>query len=511
MSADRELEIKFRTDAAGLKAALASTLLPKKGAADAPRTSLNSVYFDTPSRDLKKQKIVLRVRKSRSAYVMGLKWVAPPTEGPYSRGEIEVEARGPEPEIDLFKEEIASELKRLAGGQPLEPQFETQIKRRVRTLDLGRGVVEAAFDEGFIVAGENRLPATEIELELKSGEPASLYELAIRCAESLPICLEPSSKAERGFLVAAGENPTPVFAGPLQFPAEATVDDAVTTIIGAALNHFLANWPALNPTHGAEAIHQMRVALRRLRIALALFKRALPSPEFETFRIDSKQIGCDLEAARSWDVMREMIEGGPLTHYQRSEGFNALLKAVEGRRCTAYAAAKALIDNPATSRFVLRMQAFLAGHAWRNSLGAGELSALTAPAQHFAAGVLDRLHQRALKRGKRLLRLSSAERHQVRISLKKVRYAAEFFSELFSARARKKPYLRRVARLQDLLGAANDAACAEGLLHDLGTTGPEVANAAGIVLGWYGRGAQIADDDLQDAWSSFARNDPFWR
>jgi triphosphatase len=155
------------------------------------------------------------------------------------------------PEIALFGAKVASELNRLTGGQPLEQQFETQIKRRLRPIDVDGAAVDVAFDEGFIFAGENTLPLSEVELELKSGEEGPLYDLAIKCTESLPIRLEPLSKAERGFLIAAGESPPPARATPLQFPRDATVDDAVTTVVGAALGHFLANWACPEP----EALH----------------------------------------------------------------------------------------------------------------------------------------------------------------------------------------------------------------------------------------------------------------
>ena len=118
----------------------------------------------------------------------------------------------------------------------------------------------------------------------------------------------------------------------------------------------------------------MRVALRRLRTALALFKGALRCPEFKTFRAESKRIACDLEGARTWDVLQDMVEFGPLTHHQRDESFETLLNTIEDRRRIAYDAAQASIDDPATTRFVLSLQAFLIQRAWQSFHGAGELS-----------------------------------------------------------------------------------------------------------------------------------------
>jgi CHAD domain-containing protein len=79
---------------------------------------------------------------------------------------------------------------------------------------------------------------------------------------------------------------------------------------------------------------------------------------------------------------------------------------------------------------------------------------------------LDRLHRRAMKKGRRLASLSADQRHRARIALKKCRYAAEFFASLFNSGAR--AYVRRAASIQDRLGASNDFEMAERLLQDLG-------------------------------------------
>src|SRR3984893_16987263 len=354
----RELEIKFKTDAAGLKLAHGSELL-STDAADAPRRTLRSVYFDTPAGGLRKQRMVLRVRKVRGTHFMGLKWARPLAEGPFSRSEMEVRVPSLDPNITLFGEEIATELSRVIKGRSLEQKFETQIKRRLRCVNLERSQLEVAFDEGFVVVGDRRHPLMEVELELKAGEEAALYDLAVRLADALPVRLEIMSKADRGFMLVADEHPMPVRAEALKFPADASLDQAVEIVINGALGQFVANWPALTETRHRESIHQMRVALRRLRTALSFVNRVLPCAEFEIFRAEAKQISSALGPARNWDALQELIEVGPLRHYARDEGFEALLTAVEERRSAAYAIAQEVIEDPSTTRFVLKLRAFL--------------------------------------------------------------------------------------------------------------------------------------------------------
>jgi len=506
--ADREPAIKFATDAAGLKLALRLQLLAGEEE-DAPSRASRSVYFDTPDGDLRKRHMILRMRKVRSAHVMGVE--APSPEGPGSGGEIEVGVPSPDPDIALFDAETAAELNRVIDRRPLSQAFEARIKRRRRRLDFGRSMIEATFDEGILVAGERRRALTEIGLDLKAGEDAALYDVAIRLVELLPLRLETIGRAERGFLLAAGESPAPVRAAAMQFREDATLDDAVETIIAGALGQFAANWPAMMEAGHPESIHQMRVALRRLRTALAFFNRVLPCAEFANFRAEAKRIASSLGPARDWDAFRDLVQTGPLAHHARSESFDALLSAVEDRRAGAYASVRELIDDPSTTRFVLAVRAVLARHAWRSALSGAELPRLTESVRLFAGETLERLHKRALRRGRRLALMRPEERHEVRIALKDLRYAAEFFSVLFGGSAAK-PYIRAVARLQDRLGAANDAATATRLLDDVeAAAGPQAAKAAGIVLGWCGRGVGIADDDLRKTWKSFKRARLFWR
>jgi len=185
------------------------------------------------------------------------------------------------------------------------------------------------------------------------------------------------------------------------------------------------------------------------------------------------------------------------------------LATLEERRLAAYALAQSAIDDPATTQFVLKLRAFLARRAWRNALPGTALLRLTEPANVFARETLEWLHKRAIKRGRKLARKPPEERHRIRILVKKIRYTAEFFGTFFSG---SRPYMRSVSKLQDELGASNDAESAACYLRSAeADAGPQAAKAAGIVLGWRGRGAICANGSLRQEWRSFERMRPFWR
>lgn len=509
---DQELEIKFATDAEGLSAAFSSPLLGGGSDAQAVTRNLTSTYFDTPDQSLLARRIALRVRKSgRSAPQIAVK-CPEKTADAFSRGEIEVRGRGFFPELDLFGPELSEKLKKLIGDQPLQPQIETRIKRRTRVLQIGAATVEIAFDDGVIVAQDRSVAVKELELELKTGEPAELYDLALRVAHELPLRLDIASKADRGFRLRAAAAARPVRAAAPDYGPDATLDDAIAAVLGSTLAQYLANFAPLREGDDPESIHQLRVAMRRMRSALGIFRRAAPCAEFEVFREEAKRIASALGPARESDAFCALVAAGPRKVVKDATAFEAVDELVERRRLDLYREARGFINSAQVSIFALTVQAFVTRRGWRNAVAGDGLAVLGAPANQFAAESLERLHKKAIRRGRKLLKLGAEERHKVRLSLKKLRYCAEFFGGLFGEAAEQRAYVRAAAVVQDLLGAHNDAAGAEAFLVKLGARASvDTAFAAGVVAGWCERHAEFADLELEDAWRTFKRVEPFWR
>jgi triphosphatase len=505
----REVEVKFTTDAEGVKAALASPLLQSTAAASSAR-KLTTIYFDTADSDLQLRRIALRVRRDgRKAPVMTLKWTPAAGEGLFSRGEIEIPVPKLVPDLSLFGGEMGELVRRLVGDKPLEAKYETRVSRVARLVTRGAARIEVAFDEGQIVAGERTRPLREVELELKSGEARDLYEFAATLSESLPLRLDIVSKAERAWRLATGVLSSPVKAKPPALPPELILDEAIARIILGNIDHFVANWASLREGDDPEAIHQMRVALRRLRAALAMFKRVIPCAEFELFRAEARDLASAMGPARDCDALRELVEEGPLAHLGEKKNFTPLMEALEARRLAGYKDARALLEAPLATGFVMRVSAFVERRGWRNAVSGEQLASLTEPVVVFASDALERLYKRVRRRGKNLAALPDEARHQARIALKNLRYGGEFFAPCYADTRDGSGFLRGAALLQNLLGAHNDAASAEHFLslpHDL-----EAARAAGVVTGWFARGSLIADEKLARSWKKFKQARPFWR
>lgn len=501
-----EVEVKFRTDAVGLQRALASPLLAE--AASTPLQNLRSIYFDTASGDLRHHGIVLRLRKKgRNGAVQGIKSANHISHGPFRRREIEVRSPDLVPNLALFDQVTAAELFHLVGNRPLLPQFETLVKRRSVGVHDKQCQIEVAFDDGCIVVDGKEVPLIEVELELKQGSEAALCDFALKFAEGLPLRLDFVSKSERGFRVRAQESAPPVLCEPVRLVGTATLDDAVAEVVANTLAHFVANWAALRETDHPEAIHQMRVALRRMRSAFSMFKLALPCAEFDLLGSEAKRIAAVLGPARECDAFAKNAEQGPLADANHPASCQAMLEALQAHRSAAYATARALIEAPATTAFVLKVQRFLACKTWQDAGNNAEL--LAQPARKFARGVLRKLHARVLKRGQGLRHISDQDRHKLRIALKNLRYGAEFFGSLFNRQNKLKAYVDGISKLQDLLGTHNDGVTARKLLAELSEkSGAPIEAASGFMLGWHARSIPITDENLHKRWKKFKRATP---
>jgi inorganic triphosphatase YgiF len=506
----RELELKFLADEKSFAAAQQWDALGDVGQGAQP-VRLRAVYFDTEARDLEQHRMSLRVREHRNRHTLTLKWNGNFAGGHFERGEVEVPIASAEPDLTLLGESLAAEIGHIVEGKHLQPVFETDIRRLAHRIRFDGSDIEVDFDDGVIVAGEQQAPAREIELELKSGTPAALYRLGLSLAESYPVRLGVLNKSDRGAALSSGTQPPVVRTATTLVPGQ-SVDDAISTVISSCVGHFMANWPAHEDGDAAEAVHQMRIAMRRLRSALALFHHELPGAEFVEFGNQSRRIASAMGEARNWDVFAELLEHGPFRAFPDVAGFAELLAASRQPRRAGHEAVAALLADPGVTRFVLGLHAFVADRGWRNGATGSEPPRADEDASLFAARNLERLHKRVVKRGRNLREQTPDERHELRIELKKLRYAVDAFAGLFPEASSARGYIRAAGKLQESLGRANDMQMAIKLARRLDTGGDSAAERAiGMMLGWCGHGAMSNGADLRYAWNAFKHTVPFWR
>jgi inorganic triphosphatase YgiF len=513
-----EIEIKLCGAPDSLKRVFSGAPIRDRATGRAATKRLDNVYYDTADQRLRARGLAFRVRKDGRRYYQTLK--SDDAEGLAAyRGEWQNPLRTGEPDLTLMPEGGRAALDGAVDPDDLIPVFATRVRRtvqRVETTDhAGRSsLIEAALDFGGIEANGAKLPIAEVELELLEGSPDALYALALELDALAPLRLETRSKSVRGYALAAGAAPAWRKAEPPALEAEATVDLAIQVILRNCLQHWCANEAAALDGGDPEGVHQMRVAIRRLRSGFSVFGRLIDPTRRAWLSDRAKTIVSSLGAARDWDVFLAELLAPVRAARPDDAGLSRLAAAAEAARQKGYAQARAAIEARAYTRYILQLGHWIEACGWRDQPTERGVTWLDRPIVEFATHLLDKRLRKALKRGDDFAQLSTDERHRLRIALKKLRYATEFFEALYTKK-HTKPYLAALKDLQDGLGHLNDVAVAQRLLDSLvgeGDRSPDgLQRAAGLVLGWHARGVADLEPAILRSWQEFATGEPFWR
>lgn len=502
-----ENEIKLLARHEDLDALVNSPLLQKYATAPAVEHLILDTYYDTSGFDLRSQHASLRLRKNGNGFLQTLKLGNGTDGGLHSREEFESPVRGDKPSLALLRKVTGgNEAVRALLHVPnlkhqLHPVFSTRVSRKVFLLQLPHGeVVECAVDQGEINANGATVPICEVELELKSGEVARLFDLALALSAEVPLVIGEQSKGDRGYALLAPQAFVGCKASAVILKKKMTVEAAFIDIMGNCIKHIETNAPGVAHCD-IEALHQMRVGFRRLRAALSLVEPLIALPQELSVEMD--WIAGELGTARDWDVfahatLGELSRAHPAEPHIAQVTQVALDESEQKRRSAA-----AAVASPRFARLLLLLTQWRLGAGWRNNAEPRILSRLDAPVGAFARKALASSHKRLLKRGARLDGAAPDATHRVRIAAKKTRYASEFFSSLFRT-GEVRSFVKRLSRLQDEFGKLNDVAVADKLLSNLHENQSALGGSANYVRGFLAHGAQGSQDAVKKSWRKFS-------
>ena len=189
---------------------------------------------------------------------------------------------------------------------------------------------------------------------------------------------------------------------------------------------------------------------------------------------------------------------------------DALDTAALDERRRAYEKVCERLASSGHTRFQLRFGEWLESRGWRAQPVTRTSALLFRPLRETADALLNRRHRKARKIGGDFADLGYADRHQLRIAIKKLRYAADFFRSLYDEKPVER-YLHRLSTFQDALGHINDVATATRLVPLLEHV-PDgaAARAVGVVIGWHGRGLAAIEPRLVAEWQEFRTTKVFW-
>ncbi|HLO79173.1 MAG TPA: CHAD domain-containing protein [Magnetospirillum sp.] len=505
-----EIELKLAV-APGDVARLSRLAALKAHRVGRPATkTLQSVYYDTPGLALAEAGVTVRLRQSSGGLVQTVKTTGSRASGLFARREWECAVPSPALDRDRLGDTGLDLLRDKNVVDALAPCFATDIRRTLHHLHGGGWQVEMAVDRGEIRAGERTEAVCEIELELKQGTPDHLFTLARQIAGAMPVRLMARSKSDRGHDLAAGRPPCAARASGTDMDDDATIAEAFRSIARNCLHHLLANQGVLLDHGDAEAVHQMRVALRRLRSALKIFRPLVAGPQLAAIGEEIRWLLGRLGPARDAEVFLTEIIDPVATRYGDQPGMQDLRQLWRAQRDQELQAAQAAVDDPRFTLLLLDLGAWVEAGDWCTdpSLPGAQLGGQ--PVRPFARQVLSRLARKLRKAGgKKLHKLSPPALHRTRILSKQLRYAAEFFVPLFG-KGEAKDYLKVLSRLQDCLGQINDIAVAAPRLataHDLG----HAAWASGLVGGWHEARRPELAAKAQRSWATLRGRRKFWK
>jgi triphosphatase len=482
-----EIELKLLIDPAQADV-LRNHALLKKYAAKAPlRQQMTTTYFDTQDLYFSRHRAALRVRQTDTGWVQTLKDGNQVQGGLHSRNEWEVEVDEGMPDLAALREIVGAAspwFDRLANPDlqaRIEPVFSSRIDRTAWMLQFPDGQhAELVLDQGELERGALREPISEIELELKSGDAAPLFDFALELQQEVPLRLGNASKSARGYALMHPAPAPLVKAEPVQLKSAMRAEEALKAIAANCIAQIQGNEAGVLQGGDPEHVHQMRVGLRRLRSLLKLFEDAAPLPA--GLDQELRWLGEELGAARDWEV----LAGDTLSQLMHAHpGEPALLPLQQAALAEARARrAKAgqALGSVRYARLVLRLVAWLHGERWRQDAAPEQQQALAAPVKRFARHALKEGKRRMERRARKLAAADAPARHRLRIAAKRMRYATEFFSSLYAPR-QVRPFVRALSALQDTLGQLNDAALTRKTLRELAAQQPAQALGSGFVIG----------------------------
>ena len=407
----------------------------------------HTTYFDTVKGALRKAGYSLRLRRKGRAFLQTVKHRGVDSGGFSSRAEWEKKLDSAELDFEALKgTPVGKLLSKRDMQRRLCPVSETKVRRTTWLVERDSSEVELILDEGKVIAGGAEVPICEVELELKRGSRSELFAMAQELGGGLRLRMGVVSKSERGFRLLEGRNRRVQKAEKIRIRDTMSNAEAFAAIVQSCLRHFRLNEPLIERDMNALALHQARVAMRRLRSALTLFRPAVSDGDFSRLRNQLRWFTDKLGEARDLDVLLEARPAEVATIDP------AIRKQLRRSRKEAYREVQAALADPQLPQLILALVAWSETGSWRESKLARE------PVRRFAGERLERAWKRVRKQGKRLRLLTPDERHVLRIEIKRLRYAAEFFAGLTpkARRAQQKSFVGACQELQELLGDLND-------------------------------------------------------
>src|SRR6266545_4484816 len=316
-----------------------------------------------------------------------------------------------------------------------------------------------------------------VEIETNGGPTPELADFVGKMRDACGLTPASVSKFEAGLLARGLAPERSLDLGSSEISSESSVEELAFAVLRQHFAALLRKEGGTRLGEDPEQLHDMRVATRRIRAAIALFEAALPA-EVVMVREELGWVASALGAVRDLDVLIEQVE----TWRRRAEGLDdralgAVAGVLSADRDQARANLVQTLDSPRYERLLAELTSVLR----HGPVGASPFS--RAPAVDAAPSLIKQRYRKVRKGGRRIDRTSKpADYHRLRIRAKRLRYALQFLAPIYGTGVT--TLIRRTVRLQDLLGAHQDAEVAVARFEAIvAEEGSDLPPAAAFAMG----------------------------
>ena len=506
LKAAPEVEMKFLIAVGGLAAIKSSPIFMHKST----RVRLKSVYYDTADCRLHRGGISLRVRHIKGAFIQTVKRRA--GLDLFDRDEWESKITGERPDASAWAETPVPSILGDRGVDTLAPVFSTAVQRTIRLWKERTSLVEISLDQGEQVVGDFCQPIEEVELELKKGKVTDLFSVARRLGADTILKLSFDSKAERGYRLVGQDRSTARKANTIAISSDMAADAAFAPAARSCLAQVATNAELLRPARNSEALHQLRVGLRRLQAAFATFNPLFVNAGPDRLKAETKWLVHELNPARDLHVFISNGFNSAKADPQGDRMLSAFGERLLQAQSNAYIRALAAVESSRFAALLLDCAEWAEVAPWRRNGDSPIARTRDGSASVLATQTLERLRRQVRRSGKNLSTLEPAARHKIRIKAKQLRYTAEFFAETFgnATRRRHRKFISSLKTLQDSLGQLSDMASARQNAAAVVGNSVEIAFRAGRVVGAHDRDEPKLLAKAIRAYERWRRVRPFW-
>jgi inorganic triphosphatase YgiF len=445
---------------------------------------LHNIYYDTPDQQLRKLRVALRLRRigdpAKPQWLQTLKSAAGDVSALSRRGEWESPVASAHLSLTALEHTPWKDFDVEGSLFPaLVPCFETVFERTIWLVRKRDGsVVEVAFDLGYIEAGGQRAPICELELELKAGRTAALFDLAQEIARSIAVLPANVSKAQRGFVIMQDELNRPHFARSNRQINGLALQLVAQNVLRDMFVQFTNNLDSVRLSNDPEVVHQARVGWRRFKSGVHLFKKLVPTPPpLDGMRTLVANLGelRNLEVALT-ETLPALADAYVMGDEQRALSWHAMLDALKHETDLQRETVRSALQLTKVGASLLAIA------QWLEQLS--EIDEVPpvhkGSSRHWAERQILRLNKQMDKA--RTECETFDQWHQVRILAKRLRYSSEAMQELLP-RKLARDYTSSAAAIQSSIGAKRDIAQASALVTKLNLDRCIAEFLRGVVIG----------------------------